>query len=207
MPPPEFHKQLYGIAHKYGILYIADEVQSGMGRTGKMFAMEHFGVSPDIIAVAKGIASGLPLGAMIARSDIMDWEAGSHASTFGGNPVSCQAALATIQLLEEELMTNTAIQGERLMAGLRTLQNSLECIGDVRGKGLMVGVEFVKSRGTKERAGEWRNAIVRRAFEKGLLLLGCGDNTIRFCPALTVSADEVDMCLTIFEEVVREVAG
>ncbi|WP_028893543.1 acetyl ornithine aminotransferase family protein [Syntrophorhabdus aromaticivorans] len=207
VPPPEFHKELYRVAHKYGILYIADEVQSGMGRTGKMFAMEHFGVTPDIIAVAKGIASGLPLGAMIARSDIMDWEAGSHASTFGGNPVSCQAALATIQLLEKELMTNAAIQGERLMAGLRALQNSLECIGDVRGKGLMVGAEFVKSRDTKERAGEWRNAIVRRAFEKGLLLLGCGENTIRFCPALTASADEIDMCLAIFEEVVREVTG
>ncbi|NLW34338.1 MAG: acetyl ornithine aminotransferase family protein [Syntrophorhabdus aromaticivorans] len=207
VPPPEFHKELYRVAHKYGILYIADEVQSGMGRTGKMFAMEHFGVTPDIIAVAKGIASGLPLGAMIARSDIMDWEAGSHASTFGGNPVSCQAALATIQLLEKELMTNAAIQGERLMAGLRALQNSLECIGDVRGKGLMVGAEFVKNRDTKERAGEWRNAIVRRAFEKGLLLLGCGENTIRFCPALTASADEIDMCLAIFEEVVREVTG
>ncbi|OPY77241.1 MAG: 5-aminovalerate aminotransferase DavT [Syntrophorhabdus sp. PtaU1.Bin153] len=207
MPPPEFHEQLYRVAKKYGILYIADEVQSGMGRTGKMFAMEHFGVAPDIIAVAKGIASGLPLGAMLARADIMDWEAGSHASTFGGNPVSCQAALATIQLLEEELMANAAIQGERLMAGLRTLQDSLECIGDIRGKGLMVGAEFVKNRETKERAGEWRNAVVKRAFEKGLLLLGCGDNTIRFCPALTVSADEVDMCLTLFEEVVREVAG
>jgi 4-aminobutyrate aminotransferase len=207
VPPLEFHRELYRVAHKYGILYIADEVQSGMGRTGRMFAMEHFGVAPDIIAIAKGIASGLPLGAMLARADIMDWEAGSHASTFGGNPVSCQAALATIQLLQEELMANAAIQGERLMAGLRTLQNSLECIGDVRGKGLMVGAEFVKNRDTKERAGEWRNAVVKRAFEKGLLLLGCGENTIRFCPALTVSADEIDVCLAIFEEVVREVAG
>lgn len=207
VPPPEFHQQLFKIAQKYGILYVADEVQSGMGRTGKMFAMEHFGVTPDIIALAKGIASGLPLGAMIARSDIMNWEAGSHASTFGGNPVSCQAALATIQILEEELMTNAEVQGERLMAGLRDLQKSFECIGDVRGKGLMVGVELVKDRVSKERATDWRNSIVRQAFTKGLLLLGCGDNSIRFCPPLTVTAEQIDLCVSIFGDTVREVAG
>ena len=207
VPPPEFHDELYKIAKKYDILYVADEVQSGMGRTGKMFAMEHFGVAPDIMALAKGIASGLPLGAMVARADIMDWEAGSHASTFGGNPVSCQVALTTIQLLEEELMANAETQGEHLMMGLRELQNSHECIGDVRGKGLMVGVELVKDRETKERATKWRNELIKKAFEKGLLLLGCGDNTIRFCPALTVKKEEVDMCLSIFGEAVREVAG
>ncbi len=207
VPPPEFHEALHTVAQKHGILYVADEVQSGMGRTGKMFAMEHFAVVPDIVAVAKGIASGLPLGAMIAPSVIMDWEAGSHASTFGGNPVSCQAALATIRLLEEELMANAAVQGERLMAGLRSLQDTLECIGDVRGKGLMVGVEFVKNRDTKERAGDWRNRIISEAFHTGLLLLGCGENTMRLCPALTVTPDEVDVCLSIFEDVVREVAG
>jgi 4-aminobutyrate aminotransferase len=207
VPPPDFHKELYRIAEKYGILFVADEVQSGMGRTGKMFAIEHFGVVPDIIAVAKGIASGMPLGAMIAKAEIMDWEAGSHASTFGGNPVSCQAALATIDLLEEELMVNAVIQGERLMEGLKTLRKTVECIGDVRGKGLMVGVELVKSRETKERAGEWRNSTIQKAFQKGLLLLGCGENTIRFCPALTASSEEIDVCLSIFDEVVREVAG
>ena len=207
VPPPNFHKELYRVAEKYGILFVADEVQSGMGRTGKMFAIEHFGVVPDIIAVAKGIASGMPLGAMIARAEIMDWEAGSHASTFGGNPVSCEAALATIELLEEELMANAAIQGERLMDGLRTLQKTTECIGDVRGKGLMVGVELVKNRETKERAGEWRNTIIQKAFQKGLLLLGCGENTIRFCPALTASPEEIDVCLSIFDEVVQEAAG
>jgi 4-aminobutyrate aminotransferase len=207
VPPPEFHDELYKIAKKYDILYVADEVQSGMGRTGKMFAMEHFGVAPDIMALAKGIASGLPLGAMVARADIMDWEAGSHASTFGGNPVSCQVALTTIQLLEEELMANAETQGEHLMMGLRELQDSHECIGDVRGKGLMVGVELVKDRETKERATKWRNELIKKAFEKGLLLLGCGDNTIRFCPALTVKKEEVDMCLSIFGEAVREVAG
>ncbi len=207
VPPPEFHRELSRIAKKCGILYVADEVQSGMGRTGKMFAMEHFGIVPDIMALAKGIASGMPLGAMVARADIMDWEAGSHASTFGGNPVSCQAALATIRLLEEGLMTNAAVQGERLMAGLRELQRSYECIGDVRGKGLMVGAELVKDRHTKERASDWRNQIVTRSFQKGLLILGCGENTIRFCPALTATAEEIDLCLSIFEETVREVAG
>jgi 4-aminobutyrate aminotransferase len=207
VPPPEFHRELYKVAKKYNILYVADEVQSGMGRTGKMFAMEHFGVAPDIMALAKGIASGMPLGAMVARADIMDWEAGSHASTFGGNPVSCQAALATIQLLEEELMANAEAQGERLMRGLRELQNSHECMGDVRGKGLMVGVELVKDRETKERATEWRSEIIKKAFQKGLLLLGCGENTIRFCPALTVTEEELDLCLQIFGEAVREIAG
>jgi 4-aminobutyrate aminotransferase len=207
VPPPEFHRELYKIAKKYNILYVADEVQSGMGRTGKMFAMEHYGVAPDILAVAKGIASGMPLGATIARAEIMDWEAGSHASTFGGNPVSCQAALTTIQLLEQELMANAAAQGDRMISHLKELQKVYECMGDVRGKGLMIGVEFVKDRKTKERAGDWRNLIVRKAFERGLLLLGCGDNTIRFCPALTVTDEEVDVCLSIFEECVKEVAG
>lgn len=207
VPPPEFHKELYKIARKYGILYVVDEVQSGIGRTGKMFAMEHFGVDPDIIALAKGIASGMPLGALTARAEIMDWEAGSHASTFGGNPVSCQAALVTIELLEEELMDNAAVQGKYLMEGLYELQRSYECIGDVRGKGLMVGVEFVKDRENKEPAREWRNQIIKKAFQKGLLLLGCGENSIRFCPALSVTAAEIDKCLSIFDDVVKEVAG
>ncbi len=207
VPPPEFHRELYKMTRKYGILFVADEVQSGMGRTGKMFAMEHFGVVPDIIALAKGIASGMPLGAMVARADIMTWEAGSHASTFGGNPVSCQAALATLALLEESLMANATARGEQLMAGLRELQKSIECMGDVRGMGLMVGVELVKDRITKERAHEWRNEVIQKAFRKGLLLLGCGDSTIRFCPALTISAEEIEVGLSIFEEAVREVAG
>ncbi len=207
VPPPEFHKTLHQIAKKYEILVVADEVQSGMGRTGKMFAMEHFGVSPDITALAKGIASGMPLGATIARTGIMDWESGSHASTFGGNPVSCNAALATIKLLEEELMENAKNQGDRLKKGLQELQKSIECMGDVRGRGLMVGVEIVKDRETKERAAKWRGDIIAKAFEKGLLILGCGENTIRFCPALTVNDQEVDVCLSIFDEVVREVAA
>ena len=207
VPPPEFHVELQKVAKKYGILYVVDEVQAGMGRTGKMFAMEHFGVEPDIMALAKGIASGMPLGAMVAKSDIMVWEAGSHASTFGGNPISCSAALATIELLEDELMENAEIRGKYMMDQLRNLQNSIECIGDVRGKGLMIGVELVKDRETKERAGTWRNEVVLKAFEKGLLLLGCGENTIRFSPALTVSKEEIDVCLSIFEEVLLEVTS
>jgi len=207
VPPPNFHAELLKLAQKYGILYVADEVQSGMGRTGKMFALEHYGIAPDIMALAKGIASGMPLGAMVAQADLMDWEAGSHASTFGGNPVSCAAALATIALLEEELMANAAARGAQLTAGLRALQQALECIGDVRGLGLMIGVELVKDRVTKERAAEWRNQVIQKAFSKGLLLLGCGENTIRFCPALTISPEEVDVGLSIFEEALRAVAG
>ena len=207
VPPPEFHKEMKKIAKKYGILYVADEVQSGMGRTGRMFAMEHFGVAADIVAVAKGIASGLPLGAMIAPAKIMNWEAGSHASTFGGNPLSCQAAMVTIELLENNLMKNAADMGKRLLAGLAEMQKTYECMGDVRGKGLMAAVELVKDRTTKEPATRWRNKIINKAFEKGLLLLGCGENSIRFSPSLTVSEDEVDVCLSIFEEAVRAEAG
>jgi len=204
VPPPEFHQKLHRIARKYGILYVADEVQSGMGRTGKMFAMEHFGVQPDIIALAKGIASGMPLGAMVARAEIMNWEAGSHASTFGGNPVSCRAALVTIEMLQESLMQNARIQGERLIQGLQRLQKSHEVMGDVRGKGLMVAVELVENSETRTPAKKWRDAVIRRAFQKGLLLLGCGENSIRFCPALTVTAEQIDECLGIFEKAVRE---
>jgi 4-aminobutyrate aminotransferase len=206
VPPPEFHEEMYKVAKKYGILYVVDEVQSGMGRTGKMFAMEHFNVNPDMMALAKGIASGLPLGALVARSDIMDWEAGSHASTFGGNPVSCQAAMKTIDLLEQNLMQNAAIQGNYLIKGLRELQNKHECLGDVRGKGLMIGVELVKDRESKEPARVWRTQIVQAAFKRGLLLLGCGENSIRFCPSLTVTQAEIDECLSIFDDAIQEMA-
>jgi 4-aminobutyrate aminotransferase len=156
------------------------------------------------MALAKGIASGLPLGAMVARSEIMDWEAGSHASTFGGNPVSCAAALATIEILEDSLINNASVQGERFLKGLREMQKSHECMGDVRGKGLMVAVELVKDRETKEPAKELRAHIIEAAFRKGLLILGCGENSIRLCPALSVDAEEIDLCLTLFEEAVRE---
>ena len=198
---------MHKIAKKYGILYVTDEVQSGMGRTGKMFAMEHFGVTADIMSLAKGIASGLPLGATIAPAKIMNWEAGSHASTFGGNPLSCRAAMATIELLENNMMKNAANQGNRLLNGLREMQKTFECMGDVRGKGLMVAVELVKDRQTKKPATDWRSRIIKKSFEKGLLVLGCGENSIRFCPSLSVTSDEVDTGLSIFEDSLKEVAG
>jgi 4-aminobutyrate aminotransferase len=207
VPPAEYHKELYALAKKYGILFVVDEVQSGMGRTGKMFAIEHFGVLPDIIAVAKGIASGMPLGAIIARSEIMDWETGSHSTTFGGNPLACRAALVTIELLEQTLMANANAQGNLLLSGLRTLQKSYEPIGDVRGKGLMAAIELVKDRQTKKHHEKLRDDIVQSAFRKGLLLLGCGKSSIRFCPALTVSAQEIEVCLSIFNDVLRELSG
>jgi len=163
-------------------------------------------VIPDMTAIAKGIASGMPLGAMVAPADIMNWEAGSHASTFGGNPISCQAALATIELLENELIANAVKQGERLIQELRQLQEIHECIGDVRGKGLMVGIELVADRSSLNPAAELRNGIIRKAFEKGLLLLGCGTNSIRFCPALTISSREIDLGVSILDEAIRETA-
>lgn len=201
VPPPEFHRELKALAEKHGILYIVDEVQSGMGRTGKMFAMEHFGVVPDIICLAKGIASGLPLGAIIARADLMDWGPGSHASTFGGNPISCVAALTTIELLEESLMANARDVGGYLMQRLNELKDKHTLIGDVRGLGLMVGVELVKNRETKEHASAERDAVVQACFRRGLLMLGCGSSTLRFCPPLVVTREEVDTAVKIIDEV------
>jgi 4-aminobutyrate aminotransferase len=207
VPPAEFHVELAKLAKKHGILLVADEIQSGMGRTGKMFAMEHFGVEPDIMALAKGIASGMPLGAMIAGGRLMDWPAGSHASTFGGNPVSCSAALATIRLLETGLIENAAVRGRQLMAGLYEMQKRFECMGEVRGKGLMVGVEFVKDRNSRRIAPDLRDRVVQGAFRKGLLLLGCGESTVRFCPALTIGAEEVDTGLSLFEDTLDGIYG
>jgi len=205
VPPPEFHKKLYDLAKEFGILFVADEVQSGMGRTGKMMAIEHWGVTPDIFALAKGIASGMPLGAMVSQSEVMDWVKGSHASTFGGNPISCQAALTTIELLEEGLIQNAAIQGKYLLKNLRDLQKKFHLIGDVRGKGLMIGIEMVRDKKTKEKAIEERNAVIQGCFEKGLLLLGCGENVIRFSPPLIITQREADIALTILEEVLKKV--
>ncbi len=205
VPPPEFHKKLYDLAKEFGILFVADEVQSGMGRTGKMMAIEHWGVTPDIFALAKGIASGMPLGAMVSQSEVMDWVRGSHASTFGGNPISCQAALTTIELLEEGLIQNAAIQGEYLLKNLRDLQKQFHLIGDVRGKGLMIGIEMVKDPKTKEKVIEERNAVIQGCFEKGLLLLGCGENVLRFSPPLIITQRETDIALTILEEVLKKV--
>lgn len=199
VPPPGYHQKLRKLTKKYGILLIADEVQSGMGRTGKMFAIEHWDVQPDIMTVAKGIASGLPLGAMITRADLMNWDPGAHANTFGGNPLACAAALETIKLLENGLMKNAQSVGNYLKDRLNELSRKFPLIGDVRGLGLMVGIELVRYRETKTPAPQERNAIVEKAFQKGLLLLGCGESGIRFCPALTVSKREVDIAMKILE--------
>ena len=169
-----------------------------------MFAIEHFNVEPDIMCLAKGIASGLPLGAMIAKSDIMTWKYGSHASTFGGNPVSCAASLKTIELLEKSLVENAKNVGEHILSNLRCIKSSYEFIGDVRGKGLMIGIELVKDSDTKEPAPELRKKIIEKAFNRGLLLLGCGTSTIRFCPPLIITKEEADKGLEIFEEILRK---
>jgi 4-aminobutyrate aminotransferase len=205
VPPPEFHQKLYELSKEFGILFVDDEVQSGMGRTGKMMAIEHWGVVPDIIALAKGIASGMPLGAMVSQSEVMTWIPGSHASTFGGNPISCQAALTTIELLEEGLIENASRLGEYILGKLRELQKRFHLIGDVRGKGLMIGVELVKDRETKEKAIDERNRIIQACFEKGLLILGCGENVIRLIPPLIITQEEADTALTILEEVLKKV--
>ncbi|MDI6850870.1 MAG: acetyl ornithine aminotransferase family protein [bacterium] len=205
VPPADFFKRLKALAEKYGILLIDDEVQAGMGRTGKMFAIEHFDVIPDIVTVAKGIASGFPLGATIAKKSLMDWESGTHASTFGGNPVSCVAALKTIELLENGLIENARNIGEYLKSELLKLKDEFEFIGDVRGIGLMIGVEIVKDKTSKTPDSKLRNKIVDECFYKGLLLLGAGPNTVRWCPALTVTREEIDTALEIFREVLKKI--
>jgi 4-aminobutyrate aminotransferase len=178
-----------------------------MGRTGRMFASEHFGLKADVVNIAKGIASGLPLGVTCARAEVMDWPPGAHASTFGGNPVSCAAALATIRLLKSQYVQNAATVGEHLINGLRELAKKHDLIGDVRGRGLMIGVEFVRDRKTKERAVEARNAVVQAMFRRGILILGAGKNAVRFAPPLVVTREQADTILRLFDDAVGEVAG
>jgi 4-aminobutyrate aminotransferase len=203
VPPRKFFDELQRVARKHGILLVADEVQSGMGRTGKMWAAEHFDLAPDIFSVAKGIASGLPLGATVARADLMTWPPGAHASTFGGNPVACAAALVTIALLEEELVENAARMGEYLMSRLRTWPGRFSTVGDVRGLGLMIGVELVRNRATKEPASDLRDRVLDLAFERGLLVLGAGESTLRLCPPLVITRDQCDFALDTLEECLR----
>jgi 4-aminobutyrate aminotransferase len=200
VPPPSFFQRLRALTKKHGILLIADEVQSGMGRTGKMFAIEHFGVEPDIVTIAKGIASGMPLGVTTSRAEIMAWPPGAHASTFGGNPVSCAAAMATIKLLKDSLMANAASVGEHLMQRLRKVQEKHALVGDVRGKGLMIGIELVRDRKTKERATSERDRLVDECFKRGLLVLGAGRNTLRLCPPLVLTKDQADTVAAIIDE-------
>ena len=199
VPPPEFLRELRRICDQHGILLVADEVQCGMGRTGKMWACEHFGVVPDILCVSKGIASGMPLSATISRAEVMNWPPGAHASTFGGNPVSIAAALATIELLEEKYVAQAARMGQYLMERLRDWPERHPLVGDIRGKGLMVGIELVKNRETKEVAAEQRERLVQLAFESGLLLLGCGASTVRLMPPLNVSRRQIDIALEILD--------
>jgi 4-aminobutyrate aminotransferase len=200
--PTEFLQGLRRICDEHGIMLIVDEVQSGMGRTGKMFASEHHGLEPDIICIAKGIGSGLPIGATVARADLMNWKPGAHASTFGGNPVCIAAALKTIELLERELVANSASVGAYLEQGLRKLMQKYDCIGDVRGFGMMLGVEFVEDRASMKPAPALRDRIETACYERGLIILGAGFNTIRWSPPLILSRENVDVALEIFDEAI-----
>jgi 4-aminobutyrate aminotransferase len=203
VPPPDFLSGLQQVARKHGILILADEVQSGMGRTGRMFAFEHFkDFHPDIVALAKGIASGMPLGVMIARSKLMTWGPGAHASTFGGNPVCLAAALATVGLLESEYISNAARIGVYLKSSLQQLMNAHAVIGDVRGVGLMLGLEIVKDRSSKAPDPNLRNAIVTECFNRGLLVLGAGASTIRLSPPLIIDEEQADCAARILSEAI-----
>lgn len=208
VPPDDFLPKLRELCDKHGILLVFDEVQSGMGRTGKMFAWEHSGVKPDILTLAKGIASGLPLSATIASESIMKWKPGAHASTFGGNPVACAAANVTLDLLEESLVENSAKVGAFLLDELRRRVGDHPNVGDIRGRGLMVGVELVKDRATKERAIELRNDLVMHAFLKhGMVILGCGQNAIRFCPGLVITEEEATVAVDLFARSLEALSG
>ena len=202
VPPQDFFPALRELCNKYDILLIADEIQSGMGRTGKWWAIENFGVEPDIITSAKGIASGMPLGAMITRKEIMSWPTGSHGNTFGGNPISCAASLATIDLIKKYYLQNAREVGEYTLDALSEIMVRHPSIGDVRGIGLMIGVEFVQNRESKDPAIELRDEVVNLAFERGLLTLGCGQSVIRISPPLSTTKSEIDEGLMIFEEAI-----
>jgi 4-aminobutyrate aminotransferase len=204
VPPPAYLPRLKALAEKYGILLIMDEIQSGMGKTGKMFAMEHWNVTADIVVIAKALASGMPLGACVASRKLMSWEPGSHSTTFGGNPIACAAGLVTIDLLENGLMRNATRMGNYLMKHLKQMMKRYAIMGDIRGKGLMIGIEFVKNRKTKEPAPEMTEQIAQECFRKGLMLLTCGKSVIRFIPPLIISQETADQALDIFEKAVRK---
>jgi len=198
--PTNFLRELRALCDRHGILLVVDEVQSGAGRTGKWWAIEHSGVQPDIVCMAKGIASGMPLGVCMSRAEIMDWVPGSHASTFGGNPVSIAAALATLDIIEREALANAARVGGLMLARLEGWKKTHPTVGDVRGRGLMIGVELVKDKATREPATAVRNRIETLAFERGLMVLGCGETTLRLCPPLIVNEQEATVALDILEE-------
>ena len=208
VPPPGWLARLGALCDRYGILLVDDEVQSGMGRTGKMWAIEHWDVEPDIVCAAKALASGMPLSAMIARDKVMNWPPGAHGSTFGGNPVCCAAALATLDLIEENgLVANAARVGQQLLANLRDLAPESPLIGDVRGLGLMVAVELVEDKERRVPAKKKADAVVQACFRRGLLLLPCGPSSIRFSPPLIITEAQADTAFSIFAEALAEVAG
>jgi 4-aminobutyrate aminotransferase len=202
VPPNGFYPALRKLCDKYGILMIVDEVQSGMGRTGKWWAIEHYGVEPDMFTAAKGIASGMPLGVCVARRSVMDWGRGTHGNTYGGNPIACAASLATIDLIENGFMENAATMGQYTLDCLEEIMHRHPSMGNVRGKGLMIGVEFVKDRQTKEPAKELTERIMNLAFERGLLMLNCAKSVIRVAPPLSISKTEVDEGMQIFAEAI-----
>lgn len=205
VPPKGFFPKLQKIASKHGILLVDDEVQSGIGRTGRWFGIEHWEVEPDVVCVAKGLASGLPIGATIAREELMDWEAGSHASTFGGNPVACASALAVIKAVEEErLLDNATKQGRYILRRLSEMGEKNPLFGEVRGKGLMIGVELVKDQKTKTPAPDEAKALITRCFRQGLVLTTCGVSTIRFTPPLTLTQELAEEGLEVFEAALKE---
>jgi 4-aminobutyrate aminotransferase len=199
VPPHVFLQRLREITRAHGMVLIVDEVQSGMGRTGRMFAVEHAGVQPDIVTMAKGIASGLPLGVATAPAEMMSWPPGTHASTFGGNPVACAASLVTLRLLRDGLVRNAEVVGDHMMQGAKALMEKHPIIGDVRGRGLMIGIELVRDRQTKERAARERDAVVKEAFRRGLLVLGAGPNAIRLSPPLVLTKAQADTALSILD--------
>ena len=207
VPPPEYLPMLQELCRRHGILLVADEIQSGFGRTGKMFACEHWGIEPDILCVAKGIASGMPIGAMVARQEVSTWRPTSHGSTFGGNPVACAAALATIALIADGLVANAAKVGGYLKEKLSRLKNKHAVMSDVRGLGLMIGVEFASSDAGGTPDAKLRDRVMQLCFHKGLLLLSCGESTLRFCPPLIVKEEEVDTAVAIFDAAVKEAAA
>jgi 4-aminobutyrate aminotransferase len=203
--PAEFLQGLEKVCRKYGIMLVADEVQSGMGRTGKWWAVDYAGVEPDIICTAKGIASGMPLSAIITKASVMDWKPGAHASTFGGNPVCIAAALATLGLIERSYMANAASLGEYIKRLTANWPERHKIVGEVRGRGLMIGIEFVRDQKTKEKAPDIRNRIVQMAFHKGLLVLGSGDTTLRLCPPLMIDEGQADFAVRTLDGIITEI--
>ncbi|MCU1311792.1 MAG: 4-aminobutyrate aminotransferase apoenzyme, partial [Candidatus Angelobacter sp.] len=199
--PTEFLQEIRSICDRHGILLVADEVQSGCGRTGKMWAIQHSGVEPDIITSAKGIASGMPLGVMMSKAHVMDWVPGSHASTFGGNPVCIAAAMATLDVLERSAIKNAEVVGKYMLDRMNGWGKKYEIVGEVRGRGLMIGVEIVKDKKSKALAGKERDRIVDQlTFERGVLFLGCGETTIRISPPLIITKEQADIAMDVLEE-------